>query len=77
MYGLKTRCSTPNESLSLVHVRTLATQSGHFRHSYRQHRVNGLRSLATGELVHGCSLSRARVELFATVNADGVFAIQN
>ena len=25
--------STPNELLSLVHVRTLATQSGHFRRS--------------------------------------------
>jgi len=46
---------TPRQPVSAyVHVRTLATQSDHFRPSYRQRRVN-----ASGR--------RARVELFAAL----------
>jgi hypothetical protein len=29
--GVATRCSTPNEFLPLAHMRTLPTQTGHFR----------------------------------------------
>src|SRR5712692_1167491 len=41
LHEAETRCSTPNEFLSLVHVRTPATINDHLGRRYRQHGVNG------------------------------------